>query len=200
MGSGGAGCGLAGGKDRWPTGIAGSQPRPPKSLLRGGGAGNGNAANNGKPGRWSCQFNKGESNVASREYSGIRSPGQRTFEQYRREYPGTPENCLTNCTVKIVPGKKYTKVDVGTSGKYMINEAGTIFGIKGYGVIHRGHVYGTLNTINGWNWGGYTGTPKTAAQKLTQVKEEVAATGKPQATVSKEMADFFGMKEEFPDS
>ena len=45
----------------------------------------------------------------------------------------------------IKPGRKYTKVDIGNSGRYMIeNATGKIFGIKGYGVIHRGHYYGTL--------------------------------------------------------
>ena len=58
--------------------------------------------------------------------------------------------------VKITPAAKYTKVDVGTSGKYMIvNATGEIFGIKGYGVIHKGHPYGTLDTIHEWNWAGY---------------------------------------------
>ncbi len=58
--------------------------------------------------------------------------------------------------VKIIPGKKYTKVDVGRSGKYMIvNDTGEIFGIKGYGVIHRGHRYGTLDTVTDYYWGEY---------------------------------------------
>jgi hypothetical protein len=59
--------------------------------------------------------------------------------------------------VKSVYGPKYTKVDVGSSGKYMIvNDTGEIYGIKAYGVIHRGHYYGTLDTVNDYNWGGYT--------------------------------------------
>ena len=61
-----------------------------------------------------------------------------------------------NCKVKVVPAKKYTKVDVGTSGKYMIvNDTGEIYGIKAYGVIHRGHYYGTLDTVDQWQWGEY---------------------------------------------
>ena len=60
-------------------------------------------------------------------------------------------------TASIKPGKKYTWVEVGTSGKYMVvNETGEIFGIKAYSVIPRGHAYGTLDTINDWYWGGYT--------------------------------------------
>jgi hypothetical protein len=60
----------------------------------------------------------------------------------------------------IVPGKKYVKVDVGQSGKYMVDLEGNIFGCKAYGVIHRGHQYGTLDTVEDWYWGGYVGVKK----------------------------------------
>ena len=54
-------------------------------------------------------------------------------------------------------GNKYIRVDVGTSGKYMVEKStGNIYGIKAYGVIHHGHQYGTLETINDYFWGGYT--------------------------------------------
>lgn len=57
----------------------------------------------------------------------------------------------------IVPGRKYTKIDFGNSGKYMVvNNTEQIFGIKAYGVIHRGHYYGTLDEVDSWFWGDYT--------------------------------------------
>ena len=62
----------------------------------------------------------------------------------------------TKTTVK--EGKKYTKVDVGQSGKFMVvNETGEIFGIKAYGVINKNkpNTFGTLATVNEWNWGEY---------------------------------------------
>ena len=62
--------------------------------------------------------------------------------------------------VRVRPGRKYTKVDVGTSGKYMVEpegDTGHIWGIKGYGVIHRGHYYGTLDTIDKYFWGEFRG-------------------------------------------
>lgn len=66
--------------------------------------------------------------------------------------------------VYVIPGTKYTKVDVvpawNRSGRYMIDAAGNIYGIKGYGVIHRGHWYGTLDTIHAYYWGEYTGFKK----------------------------------------
>ncbi len=63
---------------------------------------------------------------------------------------------MIQCLVKIVPGRKFAKVDVGSSGKYMVdNETGEIFGIKAYGQVHKGHRYGTLDTIENFWWGGY---------------------------------------------
>lgn len=61
---------------------------------------------------------------------------------------------------RIIPGKKYTKIDVksgaGWSGKYMVeNDTQTVYGIKGYGVIHRGHCFGTLDEMLLWDWSGY---------------------------------------------
>jgi len=57
----------------------------------------------------------------------------------------------------IVPGKIYTKIDRGTrpsKGFLMVeNATGCIFGIKGYGRVHKGHFYGTLDTIDGYFWG-----------------------------------------------
>ena len=64
---------------------------------------------------------------------------------------------ILNAKVTTKAGKKYIKVDVGPSGKYMVEIATErIFGIKAYGVIHRGHCYGTLDEIDQWYWGRYT--------------------------------------------
>ena len=69
-------------------------------------------------------------------------------------------------TVTIKPGKKYTKIDVGGSGKYMVvNATGEIFGIKAYGVIHRGHQYGTLDTATEWDWSGYVARRATISRR-----------------------------------
>ncbi len=52
---------------------------------------------------------------------------------------------MQNAITRVKPGRKWTKVDVGYSGKYMINPEGDIYGIKAYGVPHLGHYYGNLN-------------------------------------------------------
>jgi hypothetical protein len=79
----------------------------------------------------------------------------------RHDFPDSPFMADAE-TVQVKPGKVYTKVDVGPrhnmSGKYMVdNETGIIYGIKAYGKVHKGHVYGTLDTIDAWDWGGYVG-------------------------------------------
>lgn len=78
-------------------------------------------------------------------------------EYYAKTYPDQSIDFWEHSyKVQVKPGNKYTKVDVGCSGKYMVvNSTGEIFGIKAYGVIHKGHCYGTLETMNDWNWGGY---------------------------------------------
>lgn len=62
---------------------------------------------------------------------------------------------IDNCKTRIKEGKKYIKIDIGTSGKYMIDKHGDIFGIKAYGVIHKGHYFGNLDTIHKYYWGEY---------------------------------------------
>jgi hypothetical protein len=61
---------------------------------------------------------------------------------------------ISDGEVKIIPGKKYTKVDIGHSGRYMI-DGDSIYGIKAYGVINRVRYYGKLDDIENYFWGNY---------------------------------------------
>ena len=72
---------------------------------------------------------------------------------------------IDNCSAKIKYGKKYIKIDIGNSGRYMIDKEGKIFGIKAYGVIHKGNQYGNLDTINDYYWGEYTAILKNPKYK-----------------------------------
>lgn len=83
-----------------------------------------------------------------------------------------PEHHAHACKIKM--GRKYANVDTGCrlhqfddgermlgTGKYMVDLAtGEIYGIKGYGVIHRGHRYGTLDMLDAWDWSGYVAVRK----------------------------------------
>ncbi len=75
------------------------------------------------------------------------------FERYSAEFT---YDFSEDIKVHVKPGRKYVKIDIGSSGAYMIDQEGGIFGIKAYGVIHRGHRYGTLDTIDEWFWGTYS--------------------------------------------
>ena len=89
-----------------------------------------------------------------------------TFDRYMTSFPN--ESLATPASrTKVIPGQKYVKVDVGSSGKYMIElSTGIIYGIKGYGVIHKGHSYGTLDTINDYYWGEYTAFKKSETFRI----------------------------------
>lgn len=78
-----------------------------------------------------------------------------TIERLKADGMSCSANII-NSRTKVKEGKKYTKIDIGGSGKYMIDQEGNIFGIKAYGVIHKGHQFGTLDTIKDWYWGNYT--------------------------------------------
>lgn len=62
---------------------------------------------------------------------------------------------IAQARTSVKPGKKYTKIDIGNSGKLMVDADGNVYGIKAYGQIHRGHFYGTLDTIDQYHWGEY---------------------------------------------
>lgn len=93
-------------------------------------------------------------------------------EEMARQYgAGTINTQDHTCLAHVHYGAKYARVDVGRSGRYMIPmppapDAGTIYSIKGYGVVHRGHVYGSLDTLNDYWWGSYRAA-RRAAQAAT---------------------------------
>ena len=56
---------------------------------------------------------------------------------------------------------KYVYIDIGSSGRYMVdNQTGQIFGIKAYGVVNRRKQFGTVHTVDEWNWGEYWARPR----------------------------------------
>jgi hypothetical protein len=88
------------------------------------------------------------------------------IERLQKDGLGYQSN-IDSVKVQIIEGKKYVKVNIGNSGKYMIDWDGNIFGIKAYGVINKKKCYGTLDTINEWYWGDYTARPM-AMKKLEE--------------------------------
>jgi hypothetical protein len=97
-------------------------------------------------------------------------------EQYKarmdRDYPPHGDyNHIEDSKTVVRMGKKFAKVDVGYSGKYMVDLAtGEIFGIKAYGQVHKGHRYGTLDTLDEWYWGEYEAYPKNGRPKVLTIR------------------------------
>lgn len=84
-----------------------------------------------------------------------------TAARMRADGHKNEDNIKNSSRITIKTGSKFIKVDVGSSGKYMVEvKTGNIFGIKSYGVVHRGHFYGTLDETAQWNWGDYYPTRK----------------------------------------
>jgi len=101
-----------------------------------------------------------DSVIASSEYGSKLLLLAMTLEkQAQEELEASKLDCTPNMAGAISHiklGKKYDKIDRGNSGKLMIERStGKVYGIKAYGVIHKGHAYGTLDTIGEWYWGNY---------------------------------------------
>ncbi len=71
--------------------------------------------------------------------------------------------------VRIFPGKKYYKVMVNNSGKFMLNtKTGNLFYITGYGIPNYEKNFGYLPEIveKGFDWDGYSIVPKGAPKSV----------------------------------
>lgn len=102
---------------------------------------------------------------------------QRT--EFAKTYPGAylQERMDSACTVSVKMGNSFARVDLGAgdhcSGKYMVDlETGAIYGVKAYGVVHRGHYFGTLDTIHEWDWRGYRAVRRGACSKFVALINE----------------------------
>lgn len=63
--------------------------------------------------------------------------------------------------IGIYPGSKFTRISIGGGMRYCVrNEDGAIFAAKGTKGPNFNQFFGTLDTINQFYWGGYTGRPK----------------------------------------
>lgn len=80
---------------------------------------------------------------------------QQQLERLTRDGLACEAN-VKQAKVTTMTGSKFAKVNIGSSGRFMVErETGNIFGIKGYGQVHRGHFYGTIATTGEFFWGDY---------------------------------------------
>ena len=85
---------------------------------------------------------------------------------------------------QIETGRKFDKVYVQTSvqklGRYMVDRnSWVIYGIKSWAQINPRRTFGTLDTVDQYDWSPYNGVPKagTQAEKLHNETEAKIAAG-----------------------
>jgi hypothetical protein len=87
---------------------------------------------------------------------------KKVINYYKTEYPNIYDNDKTgenSWKVRIKKGKKYTKIDIGSSGKFMYDISdGHLYYIKGYGTIDRKKDFGDLKSIlkRGYDYDGFS--------------------------------------------
>jgi hypothetical protein len=110
------------------------------------------------------------------------------LEKFRQAFQSADKGCQDfGETVEIETGRKFDKVYVKTSvqklGRYMVDRnSWVIYGIKSWAQINERRTYGTLDTVDQYDWSSFYGTPKqgTEAERLHQKREaEIAKNFKP---------------------
>ena len=101
------------------------------------------------------------------------------LEKFRQAFQSADKGCQDfGETVEIETGRKFDKVYVKTSvqklGRYMVDRnSWVIYGIKSWAQINERRTYGTLDTVDQYDWSSFYGVPKagTEAEKLHLKRE-----------------------------
>jgi hypothetical protein len=115
------------------------------------------------------------------------------LETFRTTLESQDKGCTLNGdTVRVEKGRKFDKVYIQTwhdgkpnqrLGRYMVDRnSWVIYGIKSWAQINERRTYGTLDTVDQYDWSSYYGAPKsgTEAETLHLVREaEIAKQFKP---------------------
>lgn len=110
------------------------------------------------------------------------------LEKFRAAFQAADRGCQDfGETVQIETGRKFDKVYVQTNvqklGRYMVDRnSWVIYGIKSWAQINERRTYGTLDTVDQYDWSPHYGIPKagTEAEKLHNAREaEISKNFKP---------------------
>ena len=110
------------------------------------------------------------------------------LEKFRAAFQAADRGCQDfGETVQIETGRKFDKVYVQTKvqklGRYMVDRnSWVIYGIKSWAQVNLRREYGTLDTVDQYDWSAHYGIPKpgTDAEKLHNEREaEFAKKFKP---------------------
>jgi hypothetical protein len=110
------------------------------------------------------------------------------LEKFRQAFQSADRGCVDHGDIaEIETGRKFDKVYIKTKhqklGRYMVDRnSWIIYGIKSWAQINERRTYGTLDTVDQYDWSHFYGVPKagTEAEKLHQKREaEIAKNFKP---------------------
>jgi len=106
------------------------------------------------------------------------------LEKFRQAFQAADKGCQDfGETVEIETGRKFDKVYIKTSvqklGRYMVDRnSWVIYGIKSWQQVNERRMYGTLDTVDQYDWSTFYGTPKpgTEAERQHNQREAAIAT------------------------
>lgn len=110
------------------------------------------------------------------------------LEKFRAAFEGADRGCQDHGdTVRIETGRKFDRVFIKTAsqnlGRYFVDRnSWVIYGIKSWHQVNERRVYGTLDTVEQWDWSPYYAVPKpgTEAERLHAAREaEIAKNFRP---------------------
>ena len=110
------------------------------------------------------------------------------LEKFRQAFQAADRGCVDHGeTAEIETGRKFDKVYIKTKvqklGRYMVDRnSWVIYGIKSWAQINERRTYGTLDTVDQYDWSHFYGVPKagTEAERLHQKREaEISKNFKP---------------------
>lgn len=116
------------------------------------------------------------------------------LESFRALLESQDKGCTQHGdTVRVEKGRKFDKVYIQTAhqklGRYMVDRnSWVIYGIKSWQQINLRRIYGTLDTVDQYDWSSYYGVPKagTEAEKLHNAREqEISKQFKPRGRPKK---------------
>ena len=107
------------------------------------------------------------------------------LEKFRQVFQASDRGCVDHGDIaEIETGRKFDKVYIKTKvqklGRYMVDRnSWVIYGIKSWAQVNERRTYGTLDTVDQYDWSHFYGVPKagTEAEKLHRELEAQIASG-----------------------
>ena len=124
---------------------------------------------------------------------------RKLFEEHNNERKNRLYPELPNDTIGVEEGYKFDKVFVihvtsadgktQRMGRYMVeSRSGAIYGIKAWAQVNRRRQYGTLNTVDQYDWSDFYGRPLPGTKaefEHTKREDEITSTHKKRGRKSK---------------